>query len=65
MPTPEEALAEINETISSGAAKVKYADKEVEYRSLNDLKRIQQDLEVATNGKSRRSRSYGVFNKNL
>lgn len=54
------------EAIAQGALKVKYADKEVEYRSLTDMLRI-RDLMAEDLGlkKSGGGRLYAKFNKGL
>lgn len=59
----------LEKAIAQGARRVKYADKEVEYRDLNemqDLRRIMRD-ELGLNGTNpaRRLRKYGSFNKGL
>lgn len=56
----------LNEAIAQGALRVKYADKEVEYRSLNEMLRI-RDLMAEELGikKSGNGRLYGRFNKGL
>lgn len=50
-------LDALEEAISQGALKVKYADKEVEYRSLNDMMQLRdimrQDLGLNTAGSRR------------
>ncbi len=54
------------EAISQGARRVKYADKEVEYRSLDEMIRIRdlmaEDLGLKKSGKGR---LYGSFDKGL
>jgi hypothetical protein len=52
------------EAIAQGALKVKYADKEVEYRSLNEMLRI-RDLMAEELGlkKSGSGRLFANFNK--
>jgi hypothetical protein len=44
------------EGISTGALRVKYGDKEVEYRSLNDMLLIKAKMEVELGLVQRRSR---------
>jgi hypothetical protein len=54
------------EAISLGALKVKYGDKEVEYRSLTDMLRIKSKMEIElglTDAAS--NRRYAEFNKGL
>lgn len=36
----QEQLDKLDEAISQGVTRVKYADKEVEYRSLSDMRQI-------------------------
>ncbi|MCM5528958.1 phage head-tail joining protein [Parasegetibacter sp. NRK P23] len=38
-------LSALNEAISQGAMRVKYADKEVEYRTLNEMLRLRDLME--------------------
>ncbi len=53
------------EAISLGATKVKYADKEVEYRSLSEMLKLkvimENDLGLKSQGQNRRA--YAEFNR--
>lgn len=63
-PYTQASLDAIYIAIATGASKVKYADKEIEYRSLDDLYRIKRNIEAAlgvNNGNS--GRKYASFNK--
>jgi hypothetical protein len=53
--------------ISQGAMTVKYADKEVTYRSLDDMYRIKRDmeLELKVGSSPRSTRRYVQFSKGL
>jgi|GEM_PF-4409143 len=42
-------LAALKEAISSGALRVKYADRDVTYRSLDEMIRIRDELESQVN----------------
>lgn len=61
-----EQLAAVEEAISFGATRVKYADREVQYNSLSDLLRLRdrmrQDLGLADGSQNRR---YATFSKGL
>ena len=58
---------QLTAAIAQGALTVKYADKEVTYRSLNEMLRIkqlmEQDLGINTNANGRRV--YAQFSKGL
>jgi hypothetical protein len=53
--------------IAQGAMIVKYADKEVQYRSLNEMYRLKRDMELDLNigGVSRSTRKYAQFTTGL
>lgn len=53
--------------IAQGALSVKYADKEVTYRSLDDMYRIKRDMEKSlfTSTASAPTRRYAEFSKGL
>lgn len=61
-----EQLTALQEAISQGARRVKYADKEVEYRSLDEMlsleDKMKKDLGIVPAGGRRK---YGEFNKGL
>ena len=60
----QQSLDAINIAIANGASKVKYADKEIEYRSLDDLMRIRSNIESALGiNTSKGGRKYASFNK--
>lgn len=64
-----EQLTEINSIITQGASTVKYADKEVTYRTLNELKEIKEmiktEAEPTPPGNFRKGRSFAQFSKGL
>lgn len=55
--------------IAQGALKVKYADKEVEYRSLDDMLKLQQIManDLGLNGDNTKTsgRFYGQFSNGI
>lgn len=53
--------------IAQGALIVKYADKEVTYRSLNEMLRLKQGMEkdLGISPGNRPTRKYAVFRKGL
>lgn len=61
-----EQLAAVEEAIASGANRVKYADREVTYNSLDDLLRLRdrmrREMGLADGSQSRR---YASFSKGL
>lgn len=63
----QDQLDKLNEAISQGALIVQYADKRVEYRSLNEMMAIRrtmmQDLGLLTNTNG--GRLFAKFNKGL
>ncbi len=61
-------LVVLEKAISTGATKVKYADKEVEYRSLEEMFQIREQIkdELGLNGTSpNKGRRFASFNKGL
>lgn len=58
----EQDLSALNKAIAQGARKVKYSDKEVEYRSLEEMIKIRnmmkEDLGQSSSGSSRRFASH-------
>ena len=66
MPYTVEQYNSLSEAIASGALTVKYADKEVTYRSLADMLRTQQlmEAELFPNNRPRR-RKYAAFDKGI
>lgn len=57
-------LSALDDAIAQGVLEVKYADKTVTYRSLNEMLRIRGIIEQAL-GHGSSSRKYAVFNKGL
>ena len=57
-------LNSLDDAIAQGVLEVKYADKTVTYRSLNEMNRIRGIIEKAL-GRGSSSRKYAVFNKGL
>jgi hypothetical protein len=51
--------------IAQGAMIVKYADKEVQYRSLNEMIRLKRDMEIDLGLATRSTRKYALFTKGL
>lgn len=62
-------LTVLEEAMATGATKVKYADKEVDYRSLAEMKQTRQIImdELGLNGPTpeKNGRRYGSFSKGL
>jgi len=54
----------IKEAIASGALSVKYADKEVVYKSNASLREALLLIEAELNPKPRRTRTHGIYFKN-
>ncbi|WP_128291996.1 phage head-tail joining protein [Afifella aestuarii] len=52
MTTIEEKIAALKEALASGASRVRYADREVQYRSLAEVRSILKDLEAERDGKA-------------
>lgn len=59
-------LNAIKEAIATGAKRVKYADKEIEYRSLDEMLKAKQLIEdeLGLNA-GRKNHSYPTFSKGL
>lgn len=52
--------------IAQGALRVRYGDKEVEYRSLTEMKSIKADMEKQlTPPKGKGNRTYGGYSKGI
>lgn len=62
----EAQLQALDAAIAQGAIKVKYADKEVTYRDLDEMKQI-RNMMAADLGKNKRkpSRTFASFSKGL
>lgn len=61
----EDDLKAIKSAYAQGAFRVKYADKEVEYRSLAEMKQIISEIEACLRPSKRRKRvKYAVYNNN-
>ncbi|WVR18329.1 hypothetical protein y223_00049 [Bordetella phage PY223] len=61
-----EQLAAVEEAIASGATRVKYVDREVQYNSLSDLLRLRDKMRVELGlADASRNRRYGAFSKGL
>jgi hypothetical protein len=60
-------LSLLETAIAQGATRVKYADKEVEYRSLTDMLRLREQikLELGITTKANNGRKIGIYNKGL
>ncbi len=59
----------LKEAIATGALRVEYADKRIEYRSLDDMLRtlalMEKDLGLIDTKKNNGGRVVGIFNKGL
>jgi hypothetical protein len=64
MPYTQADADAIKEAIASGAYSVKYADKEVVYKSTDALRTALTLIEAELNPKPRRTRTHGVYYKN-
>lgn len=58
-------ITALKNAIAEGVLKVKYADKEVEYRSLNDMIRTLKMMESEVNPQTNSGRKYASFNNGL
>lgn len=62
----EADLAAITKAIASGTTRVKYQDKEVEYRSLSELERIRATIADSLSSESSGiKRAIGVYDSGL
>lgn len=59
-----EDLAALQAAIATGAKKVKYSDKEVEYRDLSEMNQILADMQVQL-GIAPRRRRYAQHSKGI
>lgn len=59
----QEDLNCLNEAIAQGAKKVKYADKEVEYRSLNEMLKLRDIMKEELGLKKGKRYSFANFSK--
>lgn len=59
----QQQYEKLTEAISQGALKVKYGDKEVEYRSLSEMLQIKKMMEDELGLTKKSSRRYAVFSK--
>lgn len=53
------------EAYASGSLRVKYSDKEVTYRSLDEMERIIHTMKLELGQASETRRKFGAFNKGL
>lgn len=60
-----ERLAALEAARDGGVLKVKYSDKEVTYRSLDEIERIIEKLKSEISGKARGARIYMTTSKGL
>ena len=51
----QEDLDKLEAAMAEGALRVKYKDKEVEYRSLRDMERLRDQMKREINGSSKRT----------
>lgn len=58
-------LVAIEKALKSGTKKVKYADKEVEYQSIDDLLKVRDLIRLELGQTSRLSVVYPILNKGL
>lgn len=61
----QEQLAKLKEAKASGALRVKYGNKEVEYRSMSEIDSAIQDIERELNSKAYKRKRVAVFNKGV
>lgn len=54
----QDDLDRINAAIATGELRVRYADREVEYRSIDELKKARDIILGALNGRARQHRLY-------
>lgn len=61
-----EQLAALTEAIAQGALRVRYSDKEVQYRSLSEMLQLQGIMEASVNPIPKKpTRLYAQFNKGV
>ena len=58
-------LDDLDAAIALGALKVKYADKEVTYRSLSEMRELRREMARQLAGTTRRRRRVGVMSRGL
>lgn len=60
-------LSILESAIAQGATRVKYADKEVEYRSLSDMFQLREQMkkELGVTDPADNGRRVGVYNKGI
>ena len=56
-------LDALNDAIALGALKVKYADREVTYRSLSEMRDIRREMNAEVLGKKRSRRRVAVMTR--
>lgn len=61
----ESDLTELESAIKSGARRVKYADKEVEYRDLSEMLQVRNMMRKELGVAAGRQRVYASFDKGL
>lgn len=61
----QDQLDAIKQSIAEGVLTVKYADKEVTYRSLDELLRAKRMIENELNGSGNSGRKFASFSKGL
>jgi hypothetical protein len=59
----QEQLTILEEAIATGSKRVKYADKEVEYQSLDDMLRLRDLMQGELGQKPKTQRFFGNFSK--
>lgn len=61
-----EQLTAVEEAIATGATRVKYIDREVQYQSLDDLLRLRDRMRIALGlADAGGGRRYGAYSKGL
>lgn len=68
IPIPIYTLPQYNALVSAyaqGVLRVKYGDKEIEYRSMQEMKQIINDMEVSLGLKKSIKKKYVQFSKGL
>ena len=60
-----EDLEKLEAAMAEGALRVKYKDKEIEYRSLREMERLRDKMKADLEGKKKTFRVQGTYDKGL
>jgi hypothetical protein len=60
-----EDLEKLEAAMAEGALRVKYKDKEIEYRSLREMERLREQMKAELEGKSKTVRVQASYDKGL